>query len=90
MEKIFYLLEWRETICETINDIHFTFLELKDFKKLQAALKNNNPYHKEVDVRTSGTVKVINEKHIGKSYLIIPDNIEIISPFRKFTAKAAA
>lgn len=89
-ENVLSPIEWQETGCETLNDIHFTFLELKDFRKLQADLKNSKPYHKEVNVRVSGTVKKIYDKDIGKTYLIIPDNIEIISPFRKFTAKAAA
>ncbi len=88
-ENVLYPINWYES-CETLKDIHFTFLELKDFKKFQIALKNSKPYHKEVNVRINGMVKIINEKHIGKSYLIIPDTIEIISPFRKFTAKAAA
>lgn len=75
---------------QTGSEIHWTFLELKEFKKLHAALRIKEPYYKEVDVRVIGTVKKIYDKNGESNYLIVPDSIEIISPFRKFTAKGAA
>ncbi len=74
---------------QTGSEIHFTFLELKDFKKLQKTLRISKPYYREIDVRIIGTVKKIYGKYGEKNYLIVPDSIEIISPYRESTPKAA-
>ena len=75
---------------QTSGDIHWTFVELKDFKKLYTTLRISKPYYKEVDVRVIGTAKKIYNKYGEKNYLIVPDRIEILSPFRKFIPRSAA
>ena len=75
---------------QTSNKIHWTFVNLKNFKSFSQNIRISKPYKKEVDVRVTGTVKKIYNKYGKKEYLIIADTIEIISPFREFTPKAAA
>jgi len=75
---------------QTNKEIHWTFVNLNNFKSFSQKLRHNKPYKKEVDVRVTGIVKKIYNKNGEKEYLILPDSIEIISAFRKIVPRGAA
>jgi hypothetical protein len=79
-------------------DLFFAELELDAYfgklNNLKTLLEGKNKESrddfKEVDVKVTGTAKIITKANGYKIYSITPIEIEIISPFRKFTPKGAA
>lgn len=59
------------------------------YPKLFKKLSNKNPHNLEVDVRIEGEARKITDKYQRKMYLIIPENMQAISKFRKFFPKGS-